>query len=62
MVTLKPKIEGKRYRDDSFTKGEETRKVKVIPKGIPAPTKPINKGIEEQEQKGVITPKIAAIK
>jgi len=51
---------GKRYRDDSLTKGEATRKAKVTPSGIPAPTNPINRGIEEHEQKGVTTPSSAA--
>ena len=46
----------------SLTKGEVTKKAKVTPKGIPPFTKPINKGTDEQEQKGVTTPKIEAIK
>ena len=46
----------------SLTNGEVTRKEKAIPEGIPALIKPMNKGIEEQEQKGVIEPKIEAIK
>ena len=51
---------GKRYRDDSLTKGEAIKKAKVTPSGIPAPTKPIKRGIDEQEQKGVTTPRSAA--
>jgi hypothetical protein len=35
---------------------------KVTPKGIPPFTKPINKGMDEQEQKGVIAPKNEAKK
>jgi hypothetical protein len=38
------------------------RYVKVIPNGIPPFTKPINKGTEEQEQNGVITPNVEANK
>jgi hypothetical protein len=41
----------------SFTKGEVIKNAKVTPSGIPPFTKPINKGIEEQEQNGVIAPK-----
>jgi hypothetical protein len=46
----------------SFTNGEVIRKAKVTPNGIPPCTKPINKGTEEQEQKGVIAPKMEANK
>jgi hypothetical protein len=38
------------------TKGEEIRKEKVTPTGKPAFVKPINKGMEEQLQKGVTVP------
>ena len=31
-----------------------------MPKGMPAAIKPIKSGMDEQEQKGVITPKITA--
>ena len=41
------------------TNGEENRKEKVTPRGRPALLKPINRGMEEQEQKGVIVPKSA---
>jgi hypothetical protein len=51
---------GKSKSEDSFIKGELIRKVKVIPKGIPELRNPMNKGIEEQEQNGVIIPKSAA--
>lgn len=44
------------------TKGDEIRKAKVTPSGIPPCTKPINKGTELQEQKGVTVPKKEAIK
>ena len=32
------------------------RKEKVTPTGSPAPVKPMNRGMEEQEQKGVTVP------
>lgn len=38
------------------TMGEEIRKEKVTPKGSPALVKPINSGMEEQEQNGVTVP------
>ena len=37
------------------------RKEKVRPRGRPALVKPINRGMEEQEQKGVIVPSRAAM-
>jgi hypothetical protein len=43
------------------TIGEEIRKENVTPKGNPALVKPINNGIEEQEQNGVTVPSKAAI-
>ena len=43
------------------TIGEEIRKEKVTPRGSPAPVKPMNSGMEEQEQKGVTVPSSAAI-
>ena len=36
--------------------GEEIRKEKVTPRGSPALVKPINSGMEEQEQNGVTVP------
>jgi hypothetical protein len=51
---------GNKISEDSLTNGEAIKKAKVTPNGIPALRKPINKGIEEQEQKGVTTPKNAA--
>ena len=38
------------------TIGDEIKKENVIPKGSPALVKPMNSGIEEQEQKGVTVP------
>ncbi len=52
-----PNIAGNKYKDDSLTSGELIRKAKVTPKGISAPTNPIKRVMEEQEQNGVITPK-----
>ena len=43
------------------TMGEEIRKEKVTPRGRPALVKPINSGMEEQEQKGVTVPSRAAM-
>ena len=37
------------------TIGEEIRKEKVTPRGRPALVKPINRGMDEQEQNGVLT-------
>ena len=38
------------------TIGDEIKNEKVTPKGNPALVKPINKGIDEQEQNGVTVP------
>ena len=38
------------------TIGEEIRKEKVTPRGSPALVKPMNSGMDEQEQKGVTAP------
>jgi len=43
------------------TIGEDIRNEKVTPNGSPALVKPINKGIDEQEQNGVTVPSKAAI-
>lgn len=40
--------------------GEEIRKENVTPNGSPALVKPMNSGMEEQEQKGVTVPSSAA--
>ncbi len=47
-------------RATSFTIGEETRKEKVTPRGMPASMKPMKRGTAEQEQKGVTMPRRAA--
>jgi hypothetical protein len=43
-------------------RGEVIRKVKATPRLTPDLRKPIKKGIEEQEQKGVMAPNREAIK
>jgi hypothetical protein len=47
-------------REPRSTIGEEIKNEKVTPSGKPADEKPINKGIDEQEQKGVTVPSKAA--
>jgi hypothetical protein len=42
--------------DARSTRGEEMRKENVTPIGNPALVKPMNNGIDEQEQNGVIVP------
>ena len=46
----------------SLTKGDVIRKANVTPKGMPPFTNPMNKGMEEQEQNGVMAPNRAAKK
>jgi len=46
----------------SLTKGDVIKNAKVTPSGMPPFTKPINRGIDEQEQNGVTTPKRLAIR
>lgn len=59
-MIFNPNNAGNRNRDDSLISGELIRNANVIPSGIPALKKPINNGIEEQEQKGVTAPSSAA--
>ena len=47
-------------KEPKSTIGDDIRKEKVTPRGRPALVNPMNKGIEEQEQKGVTVPKSAA--
>jgi len=47
-------------KEPKSTKGEEIKNEKVTPNGRPAPVKPIKRGIEEHEQKGVTVPRSAA--
>ena len=42
--------------DARSTSGDEIRNANVTPKGRPADVKPMNSGIEEHEQNGVIVP------
>jgi hypothetical protein len=50
----------RRSSDPRSTIGEEIRNENVTPTGSPADVKPMNSGIEEQEQKGVTVPSRAA--
>ena len=60
IATLAPKILIRSTKLPKSTMGEEMRKEKVTPKGNPALVKPMKRGIEEQEQKGVTVPNRAA--
>lgn len=55
-----PNIEDRITRLPKSTIGEEIKKEKVTPVLTPAAVKPINRGIDEQEQKGVTVPNSAA--
>lgn len=44
----------------SLIKGAAIRKEKVTPRGIPLSTKPMNSGMAEHEQKGVMIPNVPA--
>ena len=44
----------------SLTNGEVIKNEKAMPKGMPASINPMNMGIDEHEQKGVIAPNIEA--
>jgi len=54
------KMLASRMTDARSTSGDEIRKEKVTPVGSPALVKPMNSGIDEQEQKGVTVPSSAA--
>ena len=47
------KIEASRITEARSTSGDEIRKEKVIASGSPAAVKPMNSGMDEQEQNGV---------
>ena len=47
-------------REPRSTMGEEIRKENVTPSGRPAEVKPMNSGMDEQEQNGVTVPSRAA--
>ena len=61
MATFQPKMLISSTRLPRSTIGEEIKKEKVTPRGRPALVKPINSGMEEQEQNGVTVPKRAAM-
>jgi len=50
-----------RSTEAKSTSGEDIRNEKVTPTGKPACVNPMKIGIEEQEQKGVIVPRSAAM-
>jgi hypothetical protein len=56
------KILASKITDAKSTSGEEIKKENVTPIGKPADVNPINKGMDEQEQNGVIVPNNAPIK
>ena len=58
-ATFAPKMLIKRMRLPKSTIGDEIRKENVTPRGSPALVKPINNGMDEQEQKGVTVPRRA---
>ena len=55
-----PKVSASSTTATSLTSGDAMRNVSVTASGMPAPTKPMNSGIELQEQKGVMAPNRAA--
>ena len=60
MATFVPNMLISRTREPRSTIGEEIKNEKVTPSGKPADVKPINNGMDEQEQKGVTVPSKAA--
>ena len=56
MATFAPKMLMSRTRLSKSTMGEEIRNENVTPSGRPALVKPMNSGMEEQEQNGVTVP------
>ncbi|MNY49721.1 hypothetical protein D3C86_1851720 [compost metagenome] len=55
------KMLASRITEARSTSGEEIRKEKVTASGRPEPVKPMNSGIDEQEQNGVTVPSSAPI-
>ena len=51
----------RRIREPRSTIGDEIRNENVTPNGSPALVKPMNNGIDEQEQNGVTVPSKAAM-
>jgi len=62
MVIFRPKVPRNIATATSLTSGEVMRKANVTPSGMPPFTNPMNKGMDEQEQNGVIAPKREAKK
>src|SRR5574344_1045201 len=60
-ATLIPKMLMSNTRLPKSTIGDEMRNENVTPSGSPALVKPMNNGIEEQEQNGVTVPSNAAM-
>ena len=56
IATFAPKMLIRRMRLPKSTIGDEIRNENVTPSGNPALVKPINNGMDEQEQKGVTVP------
>ena len=59
---LQLKIPASKITEAKSTKGEEIKKEKVMDSGKPEPVKPMNNGMDEQEQKGVTVPNKADAK
>ena len=59
-ATFQPKMLMSSTRLPKSTMGEEIKKEKVTPSGSPALVKPMNSGMDEQEQNGVTVPSSAA--
>ena len=55
-VNFQPNSPHNRTTAISLTRGEVIRNARVTPKGIRAMMNPINRGMLEQEQKGVTAP------
>jgi len=60
-ATFQPKRPMSNTSATSLIMGAAIRKEKVTPSGIPASTNPRNRGMAEQEQKGVTIPNTEAI-
>ena len=61
MATFVPKMLISSTRLPKSTMGEEIRNENVTPRGKPALVKPMNSGMEEQEQNGVTVPNRAPV-
>lgn len=61
-VIFHPNVPANIATATSFTRGEVIRNAKVTPNGIPPFTNPMNSGMDEQEQNGVMAPKTDAKK